>query len=46
MYAMQRDPQLWPQPDAFLPERWLPEAAEALGLTPVKDAWMSFGDGG
>ena len=44
MYTMQRDPELYPDPEAFLPERWLPEA-ESLGLTPPKDAWMSFGDG-
>ena len=45
MYAMHRDPHLWPQPEAFLPERWLSGTAEAAGLAPVAHAWMSFGDG-
>ena len=45
MYAMQRDPSLWPRPEEFIPERWLDSEAATLGLTPVKDSWMSFGDG-
>ena len=44
MYAMHRDPSLWAQAEAFLPERFLP-GAEAAGLAPPKDAWQGFRDG-
>ena len=45
IYAMQRDPALWPHPEEFIPERWLESEAAAAGLTPVNDAWMVFGNG-
>ncbi|KAF8072691.1 AL21 [Scenedesmus sp. PABB004] len=43
VYGYQRDPQHWPQPEAFAPERWLPEGAALAARTP--DAWTPFGAG-
>ena len=38
--AIHRDPRYWPQPDSFIPERWL--TAEDDPLHPVKGAWRAF----
>lgn len=47
IYSIQRDPAVWPEPEAFLPERWVADAA--TGRVPADDAppgaWMPFGDG-
>ena len=47
MYSIHRDPKVWPQPDAFLPERWMPNAE--TGKAPADDApngaWLPFGEG-
>jgi len=43
VYAMQRDPDLWVDPTAFIPERWVPGTPEAAAVPP--HAWMSFGAG-
>ena len=39
-YALHHSPDLWPSPDAFIPERWL--AKEGEPLFPVKGAWRPF----
>jgi cytochrome P450 len=45
VYAMQRHPEIWPQPNAWLPQRWLPEGA-AQGLAPkAKNAFLPFSTG-
>ena len=41
--AIHRDPAYWPQPDKFLPERWLASAGDPL--YPVKGAWRPFEHG-
>lgn len=38
--AIHRDPRYWPQPDAFIPERWL--ASKDDPLHPIKGAWRAF----
>ena len=38
--AMHRDPSYWPQPDSFLPERWL--VPEGHHLHPIKGAYRPF----
>ena len=38
--VMHRTASLWPQPDAFLPDRWLVEPGHAL--YPPKGAWQTF----
>lgn len=38
--AMHREPEYWPQPDSFVPERWL--VPEADPLHPIKGAWRPF----
>ena len=38
--AIHRDPRYWPQPDTFIPERWLVSADDPLH--PVKGAWRAF----
>ncbi len=38
--AMHREPMYWPQPDSFVPERWL--ASEDDPLHPIKGAWRPF----
>ena len=38
--AMHRDPAYWPQPDSFLPARWL--VPEGHPLHPIKGAWRPF----
>jgi cytochrome P450 len=47
VYAIHRDPAIWPEPEAFLPERWV--ADPATGRAPADDlppgAWLPFGDG-
>ena len=39
-YTIQRDPAYWPEPDKFIPERWLVE--EGHRLYPVKGAFRPF----
>lgn len=38
--AIHRDPSCWPEPNSFLPERWLVEKDDRL--YPVKGAWRAF----
>ena len=38
--AIHREPLVWPQPDTFLPERWLVPNGDPL--YPVKGAWRPF----
>lgn len=38
--AMHREPTYWPQPDSFVPERWL--VSEKDPLHPIKGAWRPF----
>lgn len=38
--AIHREPLYWPQPDAFIPERWL--VSEGSPLHPIKGAWRPF----
>ncbi|KAK9828027.1 hypothetical protein WJX81_001818 [Elliptochloris bilobata] len=47
MYSIQRDPEVWPEPEAFEPERWIPAGAEkrAPADAAPHGAWMPFGDG-
>ncbi len=40
IYALQRDPNLWPSPDSFIPERWIVDDADMLH--PPKGAWRPF----
>ena len=42
-HAIQRDPAYWPQPDEYIPDRWLAAPDEAL--YPVKGAWRPFEHG-
>jgi len=42
-HAVQHDPLFWPQPDAFVPERWLTDPEDPLH--PVKGAWRPFEHG-
>ena len=42
-HAVQRDPAYWPQPDDFVPERWLTEPGDPM--YPVKGAWRPFEHG-
>ncbi|KAG2426030.1 hypothetical protein HXX76_013221 [Chlamydomonas incerta] len=44
VHSMQRDPDVWPQPDAFLPERYLPEGRAAFGPADP-NGWAPFGVG-
>lgn len=39
-YAIHRDPNLWPEPETFLPERWLVEEGDCL--YPQKGAFRPF----
>ena len=39
-HAVQHDPAFWPQPDDFLPERWLTDPGDRLH--PIKGAWRPF----
>ncbi|KAI1759479.1 cytochrome P450 4V3 [Hypoxylon sp. FL1150] len=41
--AVQRNPDYWPRPDEFLPERWL--VAEGDPLYAAKEAWVPFSSG-
>lgn len=38
--ALHRDPSLWPQPDDFIPQRWLVEKGDPL--YPLVGAWRPF----
>ena len=40
IYAVQRSPKLWPEPHAFIPERWL--AKEGDPLFPIRGARRPF----
>lgn len=42
-HALQHDPLFWPQPDEFVPERWLTSPGDPLH--PVKGAWRPFEHG-
>ncbi|MCJ1390235.1 hypothetical protein MMC18_003093 [Xylographa bjoerkii] len=42
-HAIQRDPAYWPQPDEYIPDRWL--SAPDDPLYPVKGAWRPFEHG-
>ena len=39
-HALHRNPHWWPQPDSFIPERWLVHDDDPL--YPVKNAWRPF----
>lgn len=39
-HAIQRNPDFWPEPEKFIPERWL--VREGDPLFPVKGAWRAF----
>lgn len=41
LYALHRDPEIYPQPDVFDPDRWLPERRAEL----PRDAVVPFGSG-
>lgn len=41
IYAIHRDPDLWPNPDQFMPERFLPDATPK----PLPYAYIPFGGG-
>ncbi|MCJ1355836.1 MAG: hypothetical protein MMC33_005828, partial [Icmadophila ericetorum] len=43
-HGLHRDPAYWPEPDSFIPERWLVESA-GDALYPVKGAWRPFEHG-
>ncbi len=43
IHTPQHDPAFWPQPDSFLPERWLVGPEDPL--YPVKGAWRAFEHG-
>jgi cytochrome P450 len=51
IWSMHRDPDLWSQPDAFVPERWLHasprhgDAAEMDGQRRLFPGFLPFGDG-
>lgn len=45
VYAMQRHPEIWPQPDAWLPQRWLPEGVEQRLAPKAKNAFLPFSTG-
>ena len=38
--AMHRDPRFWPEPDTFLPQRWLVPGGDPLA--PAKGSWRPF----
>ena len=42
-HAIQHDPVYWPQPDEYIPDRWL--SAPDTPLYPVKGAWRPFEHG-
>ncbi|KAG2434479.1 hypothetical protein HYH02_012308 [Chlamydomonas schloesseri] len=44
VYAVHMNPDVWPHPEAFLPQRFLPEGAAALGPADP-GAWAPFGIG-
>ena len=45
IYSMHRTPDIWPRPDEFIPDRWLPSGISA-GVAPrAKNAYLPFGAG-
>ncbi|GAA1501096.1 cytochrome P450 [Kitasatospora kazusensis] len=42
LYALHQDPRLFPQPERFDPDRWLPERTEGVNL---RQAFLPFGAG-
>lgn len=42
-WIMQRDPEIFPNPNTFIPERWID--ADAGQLTRMNPAWIAFGAG-
>lgn len=45
IWAMHRHPDIWPQAEEWLPQRWMPEGA-AAGLAPkAKNAFLPFSTG-
>ncbi len=42
IFGMQRDPAIWPKPDAFRPERFLDEEEKEEQRHP--NAWLAFGE--
>ena len=46
IYSIQRDPEFWPEPEAFQPERFMPgpDGRSPADAAP-HGAWMPFGDG-
>ena len=46
MYSIQRNPEYWPEPEAFQPERFMPgpDGRSPADAAP-HGAWMPFGDG-
>lgn len=46
LYAMHRHPNYWPEPDTWLPQRWLPDAEKhGLGGPGLKEAFLPFSTG-
>ncbi len=44
MYGIHRDPKVWKDPDAFIPERWLEGTPEDAARARV-NSYMPFGQG-
>lgn len=43
IWGLQRDPAIWTDPTAFLPERWI-EGAPEQASEAEQQAWMPFGE--
>lgn len=44
-WVIQRDPEIFPDPNAFIPERWLVESSDAENLKRMNRAFFAFGHG-
>ncbi|KAH6670987.1 cytochrome P450 oxidoreductase [Plectosphaerella plurivora] len=44
-WVLHRDPQVFPDPDLFVPERWLPEVSDEDRLKQMNRSWIPFGHG-